>query len=170
MKPALFFLNILTASSILAGDHFSYRPKSLAYDFATPFDNPGEPKLPTAKLTITTRVDEEGQYRGMEDALLGSIEVELGKQRLLVPTQILRDLGAYDLGSIDFYWVGRRYYIVISRKRSDPVIPPTRTEFVFKDGALVDVWVNDGWGNKSLRKRYPKILDATLEHPAALPK
>jgi hypothetical protein len=128
----------------------------LVYEFAVPFDDPGAPKLPPAKLTVTTAPDETGHYPLIPSATLASIEVELGKHRLHVPPTVLRDVGPLDLGTLDFFWVGLNYYVAISRKRPDQVTRPERIEFVFADGALKDV----RFDYKSQRERYPKLFNA----------
>src|SRR5687768_11539449 len=109
MRILLPYLLILACGSVaVAGDYFSYRPKKLTYEFASPFDDPASPKLPPAKLHITTQPDEKGRYWvEIKSAPLASIEVELGKKRLNVPKQLLSDLGPLDLNTLDFYWVAK---------------------------------------------------------------
>ncbi len=157
MKPALYTLLISTlALTATAGDYFPYRPKQLTYEFAVPFDDPGAPKLPPAKLTITTQPDADGRfpYR-IGTALLASIEIELGREHLSVPKQLLRDIGPLDLNTLDFYWVGGRYYVALSRKAAADDAQPERVTFVFQDGFLVDLWL----ANKSQRDKHPKVFE-----------
>jgi hypothetical protein len=165
VKTALSIILISAlALKAAAGDYFPYRAKRLTYEFAVPFDSPNAPKLPTAKLTVTTQPDAEGRYPfGIGVAPLASIEVELGKQLLSVPKQLLSELGPLDLDSLDFYWVGGRYYVALSRKASDPAAQPERVEFVFRDGLLVDFWL----ARKSLRDKHPKLFQGTTPHPPA---
>jgi hypothetical protein len=159
VKAALFTLLISAlALTATAGDYFPYRPKRLTYEFAVPFDGAAAPKLPTAKLTVTTRPDADGRYpSGMGVAPLASVEVELGKERLSVPKQLLQDIGPLDLNTLDFYWVGGRYYVALSRKSAAEGGRPERIEFIFRDGILVDLWFD----RTSQRDKHPKVFEGT---------
>lgn len=156
--PILLLLLALTAE---AGDQFSYRPKRLTYDLASPFDDPTAQKLPPAKLTIATQPDAAGHFNlDTRSAPLTSIEVELGKERLSVPKQLLNDIGPFDLHTIDFYWVGGRYYVAICRERPADGRQEA-LDFVFRDGKLVDLY----FSGTSQRDKYPKVFQGTTPWP-----
>jgi len=156
VRTALYFLLVTAlALSVTAGDYFPYRPRCFTYEFAAPFDSPHAPKLPAAKLTITAQPDEEGRYPlHLGVASLASIEVELGKERLSVPKKHLRDLGRFNLNTLDFYWVGGSYHVALSRVNAIG-LQPERVEFIFRDGAFVDLWV----ANKSQRYKHPTVFE-----------
>lgn len=143
MRTELYILLVSAlALSATAGDYFPYRPRRFTYEFAAPFDDPHSPKLPAAKLTITAEPDAKGRYPlHLGAASLASIEVELGREHLSVPKKLLRDLGPFNLNTLEFYWVGTSYYVGLSRA-SAPDLQPEHVEFVFRDGAFVRTVTN----------------------------
>lgn len=154
----LLLILLLLAPSGLPGDYFPYRPRRLTFEFAVPFDDATAPKLTPAKLTITTQPDENGRYPlGFGFARLATFQLELGRQRVAIPHEILRDAGSLDLRSLDLYWVGMRHFVTFNRPTSAPGERPDRVKFVFDAGVLSDYRLNED----SQRGRFPNSFAPT---------
>jgi len=104
----LLALILSTASTKATDSGYPYRPKRLVFEFASPFIEPYDEKVPDAKVIVEARQDSAGHF--LSDDLhytqIASIDVIIGKQTLSVPKTLLRDLGEADLTTVLFVWGG----------------------------------------------------------------